>query len=117
MVQAVLKGVDIYPLNLEGLAAVAEPMGAFDVAAAMSWFYSKAQGQKYDLLGLFNFYRRMQRVENMKRMWCSEFLTRWYRSGGFHPFNSECDADMISPAQFCQTSGMRFKWRSSKMPV
>jgi hypothetical protein len=117
MVQSVFKGVNIYPLDLQGLAAVLEPTTSFDLGAAMSWFYAKAHGQGYDLLGLFNFYRRLKKTENLRRMWCSEFATRWYRAGGFQPFNSECDADMISPAQFCQTSGMRFKWRSPKMPV
>lgn len=117
IVQAVLKGVNIYPVDLRGIAGILQPQGTMRLDTAMSWFYSKAKGQGYDLLGLFNFYRRMRKTADMRRMWCSEFATRFYRAGGHQPFNPECDADMISPAQFCQTSAFNFRWRSPKMPV
>jgi hypothetical protein len=117
VVQAILKGVDIYNFDPRGIGGVLEPVFAFDLAAAMSWFYSKAQGQKYDVAALFRFFSWGRTKSNPDRMICSEFATRFYRAGTGIPFNPDADADMISPAQFTQTSGFRFKWRSDKMPV
>ena len=117
VVQAILKGVDIYPFEVNGIGGVLEPLFPFDLGAAMSWFYSKAKGQGYDVLSLFKFYGWGRNPSNQNRMICSEFATRFYRAGGGHPFNPADDADMIAPAQFCQTAGFRFVWQSPKMPV
>lgn len=117
VVQAILKGVNIYPFEVNGIGGVLEPTFPFDLPAALGWFYSRAQGQKYDVWSLFKFYSWGRSQSNPKAMICSEFATRFYRAGGGVPFNPDADADMISPAQFCQTSAFRFKWRSDKMPV
>ena len=116
-VAARLSGVAVYNLQKDWkLGGVLMPVAAFDLNRAMSWFFSKANGQGYDLLGLFGFYQTHFHG-NPRRMFCSELATRFYRAGGFEPFNAECDADRISPAQFCQTNAFQFRWRSSKMPV
>jgi hypothetical protein len=117
VVQCILKGVGVYPFEINGIGGVLEPNFPFDMARAISWFYSKANGQGYDIIGLFRFYGWGRRYADMHRMICSEFATRFYRAGGGTPFNPEDDADMIAPAQFCQTMGFTFKWRSPNMPV
>lgn len=117
VVQCILKGVNIYPFEENGIGGVLEPLFPFDLAKAMVWFYSTAQGQKYDIPSLFKFYSLGRTKPNLKAMICSEFGTRFYREGGGVPFNPEADADYISPAQFCQTAAFRFKWQSDQMPV
>lgn len=116
-VAARLSGVRVYEVDWRGLAAVLEPVFSFHQDVALSWFYSQANGQGYDFWGLFDFFQTHRIFASDRRMWCSECSTRFYRAGGGTPFNPECDADRISPAQFCQTSGFRFRWRSPKMPV
>ena len=116
-VAARFSGVKVYDLRNDWkLGGVLFPVPDFDLSRALAWFYAKANGQGYDVMGLSGFYQTHFH-SNPRRMFCSEFATRFYRSGGHQPFNEECDADRISPAQFCQTSGMRFRWRSPKMPV
>jgi hypothetical protein len=117
VVQAILKGVNIYDFDPSGIGAVLEPTFPFDLGASMAWFYSKAQGQKYDVWGLLKYFGTSRPNDNPDAMICSEFGTRFYRSGGGVPFNTEADADLISPAQFCQTSGFRFRWRHPNLQV
>lgn len=93
------KGVQRYTFTSKDLTRVWRPVGHFDLEAAMVWFYSKAQGQGYDLLGQLVFYLAVNHG-SPKRMWCSEFLTRWYRAGKFHPFALDWDADKTAPATF-----------------
>lgn len=93
------KGVQLYDFDAKGISRVWRPVGEFDYERAMAWFYSKAQGQKYDLLGQMVFYLAVNHG-SPRRMWCSEFLARWYRAGGFHPFNPAWDADKTAPATF-----------------
>jgi hypothetical protein len=94
-------GVGEYPLREAELLYVLRPTVPFDVDAAMAAFRARWQGQGYDYLGLLRFAWRApvrdRRFDN--RQFCSEFLTRWCRAGGFDPFNGE-DADAIVPFQF-----------------
>jgi len=95
-------GVNYYPLRIKGLAHVLRPKESFDKAMANAWFYSSARGQGYDWMGLLVFYLAVKRGSKDK-MFCSEFATRYYRAGGFDPFNPDYDADRVAPAQFLQS--------------
>jgi hypothetical protein len=98
-------GVGKYPLRLDGLAYVLRPIPRFDLRKAMAWFKT-VEGQSYDFWGLFKFVQLG--LGNPSKMFCSEFLTRWYRAGEMHPFNRSEDADLVSPAQFLQSP--EFNW-------
>lgn len=106
------KGVDIYPLRLEGLYKVrrVNPLyGKFDKEKAMQWFYSKAQGQAYDLIGLLSFvYAGWSGDPN--KMFCSEFATRAYREGTIWVMADDWDADHTAPAQLEQTPALLTTW-------
>lgn len=109
-VAARFSGVDIYPLREdECLCVLLEPSGPFDLDKAMRWFYSHAQGMKYDLWGMRIFYRCISKT-SPNRMWCSEFVTEFYHAGGFEPFNPLLAADRVAPAQFLQTNSFRLVW-------
>jgi hypothetical protein len=73
----------------------------------MMWFWNTAIGQRYDYWGLLRFAWRSDVVPDAKdnRMFCSEFLTRFYRKGGLTIFGNE-DADAIAPFQFLTTSDL-----------
>lgn len=98
-------GVNSYAVRLEGLSRVLRPVCAspdgdrFDFEDALGWFRATACGQKYDWKGLLCFTLAV-RQGAADRMFCSEFLTRWYRAGGFQPFAREWDADEVAPATF-----------------
>jgi len=66
-------------------------------------------------LGLLCFTLAVRSGDALK-MFCSEFLTRWYRSGGFQPFSIEQDADRVAPAQFVQSAEFTSVW-SDKEPL
>ena len=93
-------GVAIYPIRFDQLAYVLTPNIPFSLARAQAWFATVA-GQKYDWWGLLRFAWRARVVASNRdnRMFCSEFVTRYYRRGGLDPFNKS-DADAIAPFQF-----------------
>lgn len=95
------QGVQIYPLRTSEIARVLRPTVPFDQDRALAWFNQSAKGQRYDWLGLLRFAWRAKVVPDAKdnKQFCSEFLTRYYRSGGLDPFNGE-DADAIPPFMF-----------------
>ena len=107
------EGVNYYPVREDRLAAVLRPKKFFDMPAAMKWFRATAWHQKYDWLGLLCF-TLAKSQSNLNKMWCSEFLTRCYRQGGFHPFAPWWDADRIAPAQFIQSSEFDMVWHDGK---
>ncbi len=94
------KGVAKYPFRTEGLRYILRPNQPFDLDEAMAWFQT-VNGQPYDWAGLARFvtWKRIVPDDNAK-MFCSEFLTRFYRSGGFFPFPKHIDADCVAPASF-----------------
>jgi len=107
-------GVNLYPLRWADLAWVLRPApccGELSVERAMHWFRRRAQGQKYDWLGLLCFTLAVKRGDP-HRMFCSEFATRWYREGGFRPFSDETDADHVAPAQFLQSPAFTPVWKA-----
>src|ERR1019366_4614963 len=78
-------GVNIYPLRLEGLVMVREPVGAFDFAAALAYFQT-VKGQPYDWEGLLTFTSLTTEGEEGKQF-CSEFSINFLRGGGHVPCN------------------------------
>lgn len=94
-------GVAIYPLRTQGLSFVLRPTAPFNLREALTWFFAHAEGQRYDWLGLLRFAWRAKVVPNRfdNRQFCSEFAARFYRAGGFDPFNKQ-DADAVAPFMF-----------------
>ena len=95
-------GVGRYPLRTDDLRAVLRPHAAVDIAAALAWFET-VKGQPYDVMGLFNFFVARWRGQENGAMFCSEFATRFYRAGGFHPFSDSTDADTVAPGEFAKS--------------
>ncbi len=91
------KGVNTYPLRLDGLVTVLRPARYVDMPAALAWHQHQV-GQKYDWWGLMRFFTIGKQSDT--KQFCSEFATRFYRAGGFEPFTAEIDADLVSPGQF-----------------
>lgn len=96
------QGVGFYELRTKGLVRVLRPRGEFNISSALLWFFNFANGQKYDWKGILVFALAVSEGSR-DRMFCSEFATRFYRAGGFHPFAENYDADHIAPAQFLQS--------------
>ena len=106
-------GVDYYRFERAGLCHILRPpVAGFRLPMALTWFHDRAQGQRYDWWGLLRFAWRAaivsQRIAENK-MFCSEFLTRFYRAGGLDPFPGE-DADTISPHRFQRSVGFADVW-------
>ena len=107
------QGCGEYLQDLEGLALVLRPpVGAFDRIAARKWFYGQhIYRQGYDWVGLLNFmYARAAGRRNGK-MFCSEFATRYLRSGGFGVF-PRTDADTVAPCDFNLIRDLFVEWAS-----
>lgn len=102
-------GVNLYPLRMEGLGAVLRPYVPIDMPRATAWFYSHACGQKYDWLGLLCFTLAVKHGSR-KRMFCSEFGTRFYRSGKVHVIAPHWDADRVAPGSFLMTPAFEVVW-------
>lgn len=108
------KGVDFYDFRRDHLARVLRPKKEFDMPVAQQWF-QKVKGQKYDFLGLLCFTLAVKQGAQ-DRMFCSEFMTRWYRAGNFHAIAPWIDADHVAPAQFLQSTDFDMVWFDS-LPV
>ena len=101
------QGVNAYPLDLSDVCAVLRPKYRLDWPSGIRWFEENAKGQKYDWLGLLNFYiARWQGREN-GRMFCSEFLVRLFREFGCPLFPIEVDADSIAPKDLPHSNMVR----------
>jgi hypothetical protein len=101
-------GVGRYPFRSDGLAMVLRPDGKFEYRKARQWFKT-VDGQGYDWLGLLAFTSAKYQGNDNKRMFCSEFTTRYYRAGGFDPFNGY-DADGIAPGEFAKCPRFKVLW-------
>lgn len=106
------KGVACYPLRLEQLACVRRPGPYYDSEAVRQWFDRKADGQKYDWLGLLCF-TLAAKQGHPRKMFCSEFACRALRIGRIRLFNPDFDADKVSPAQLWQTPALETAWEDS----
>lgn len=91
------KGVDIYRTRLSDMEAVLRPNEPFDYHSGMKWFWKDAFGQKYDWLGLLNFWFAKWQGRDNHKMFCSEFVVRWFREAHYPLFPRSVDADGISP--------------------
>lgn len=103
------RGVSLYPFRSAELCRVLRPVGDFDISKAIEWFIIHADGQSYDWKGILVFTLAVHEGARDK-MFCSEFATRFYRAGGFHPFAEDYDADHIAPAQFLQSPKFQTVW-------
>lgn len=106
-------GVNLYALRRQGLSRVLRPAAALDPGAARSWFYARAQGQKYDWKGLLCFTLAV-RQGSQDRMFCSEFATRFYRAGRFKAVSDWTDADEVAPAEFLRSPAFEQVWTDGR---
>jgi len=106
-------GVNLYPLRLDGIAAVLRPP-PFDFKTARDWFFKEATGQKYDWKGLLCFLLAAKQGAR-DRMFCSEFATRFYNRGFFHPFSPNWDADRVPPSFFLVTPLVQTIWQNDDL--
>ena len=92
------KMCDEYPLRLDGLAAIYRHReDEVDFELGYEWFQQEARGQKYDWLGLLSFsFAQFQGRENNK-MFCSEFVARFFAKISAPLFSTVTDADAVSP--------------------
>jgi hypothetical protein len=99
-------GVGRYYLSMEGLAAIYRMKDCkdFELEKGVAWFWSKdatgryiVNGQGYDWVGLLSFsWAKFQGRENHK-MFCSEFVVRFFEACGVPLFAADVDADAVSP--------------------
>lgn len=106
------KGVGRYPFRSEGLSFVLRPDQFYVHPAAMRWF-DEVDGQKYDWLGILVFSLAVKKGHPDK-MFCSEFATRFYRSGGLEPFHRDEDADRVAPFQFLTSGKFERVWSAKE---
>lgn len=102
-------GVNRYPYRSDGLVCVRRPIGVLDIESANNWFEAEARFQRYDWLGLFCF-TLAAKHGHPRKMFCSEFATRWYRHASIQPFDPDWDADRVSPSMFLQTPVFETVW-------
>ncbi len=100
------KGVNIYPLRMDGLAYVLRPIEPFDLAAALRWYEREAKGLPYGWLDLLQF---VGQNVNRKGVVCSPFATQLLRAGGIPIFNDE-PAEKIAPFQFLTSERLVRIW-------
>lgn len=104
-----IEGVNIYPLrNDKHSAYILRPTESFELAKALFWFGTHAQGDGYDVAGLFEFFGLS--IPNSRHEFCSMLVAMVYNAGGFFPFNKDYPPRRISPAQFLQTPLMTTIW-------
>ena len=104
-------GVNRYQLRKDGLAIIRRPLQPLDLAAANHWFETTARGQKYDWIGLLCFTLAVKQG-SPRRMFCSEFMTRFYRRAQFQPFDHEWDADKVPPSFILVSPEFETIWKS-----
>ena len=97
-------GVNEYNFSSECLKAVIRPNGQLNWTDATWWFEHVAKGQKYDWVGLLNFYIAKWQGRENNRMFCSEFIVRLFRVLGCALFPLWVDADGIAPSDLPHTS-------------
>jgi hypothetical protein len=104
-------GVNRYPLRKTDIAVIRRPFGGMDFESAKSWFETTARGEKYDWKGLLCFTLAV-RQGSMNRMYCSEFMLRWYRAAGFLALDPDWDADKTPPAFILVPPTFETMWKA-----
>lgn len=123
-------GCGIYDIEYRDLAAIVRAQlpptideesdalvpRTFDSTAAVDWFFrERIFQQRYDWLGLFNFYIAAWQGRENGRMFCSEFAVRFLRAGGVELFRPECDADSVAPGEFLKSAHGRVMWSNGEV--
>lgn len=103
------EGVRSWDMRLDGLGAVLRPLHPPDLDCALQWFYTSATGQGYDLLGLLCFTLAVKRG-HPRKMFCSEFATRFYRHGKVNVIAPHWDADRVAPGNLLMTPAFEVVW-------
>jgi len=104
-------GVGRYPLRLDGLAAIYRVTKPFEFEIGERWFEDEANGQGYDWIGLANFiWAKWQGRENGK-MFCSEFVARFFKKMGVPLFSDETDSDAVSPGMIPYSQMVKPVWK------
>jgi hypothetical protein len=93
-------GVGEYNLDLTNLKAVlrANNPELLDFDSGKFWFENVAKGQKYDWIGLLNFYIAKWQGRENDRMFCSEYVCRQFRAFNYPLFPRSVDCDSIHPS-------------------
>lgn len=102
-------GVRVYPLRIDDVGFVLRSKQILNQDAAMLWFFAKANGQKYDYLGLLCFTLAVSQGSPRKQF-CSEFATRFLRNGGVDVVANHWDADKVAPGTFLMSPNMEIVW-------
>lgn len=102
-------GVHVYPFLNEHIAYILRPDGPLDIPAGLRWFYSEADGQKFDFWGQMVFFLAARHGAH-DRMWCSELGVRFLRHCGHHPFARWWDADRTPPSLFLASPHFDMVW-------
>lgn len=108
VIAARAQGSHFYPFEEKHLIEVWRPKQTVDMMTALKWFCKEAEGQRYDVFGLFRFFALGKQSKD--KQFCSELATRFYRNGGFEPFNDLVDADLVSPGMFRTSAQMERVW-------
>ena len=108
-------GVDVYPVDLSGLAAVLRPK-RFKLGPAEAYQHG-VRGQGYDWTGLVRAFAANQWGRNNTKQWCSENSTNVQRAGGIEPFTPDIPADMIAPGDFLKSAAYTHVWKVQGFPI
>lgn len=94
------EGVNWYPFRFDNLSYILRPPANFNYGKSRIWF-NTVRGQGYDYLGLLRFAwaSGYDPLGKNNKMFCSEFLARFYNKGDWYLFNNE-PPDSIAPFQF-----------------
>lgn len=104
------KSLDERPLRFDGLKAIYRHTEPIDFEAGYRWFENEARGQKYDWIGLLSFaWAKFQGRQNDK-MFCSEFVARFFAKIGKPLFSDITDADAVSPGMIPYSPFVKPVW-------
>jgi len=108
------KGVGKYPVRLHDVAAVRRPGPGFDLAKALRWFDTYADGQKYGWRTLLSFVcLNSSPVEG--HMICSEFAAEFYKAGDWPLFAADWPSYRTPPSLEVATPRLTTIWDDGKL--
>lgn len=109
-------GVDIYDLDVNGLAVVLRPKLPFNLPAALAYQQSVLK-QGYAWTGLWRAFVNNSWGRTDTKQWCSENSTNVQRAGGVEPFTEDIFSDMIAPGDFLKSAAYVHFWKAKGFPV
>lgn len=98
------------PIRLDGLKAIYRHHVPVDFDAGYEWFELEAKGQKYDWLGLLSFALASFQGRANNKMFCSEFVARFFAKIGSPLFAVDMDADAVSPGMIPYSHAVHAVW-------